>query len=37
MISPLRSDFDMAEIGKGDPRWIVDNRVDGRNVNAWHW
>jgi len=27
----------MAEFGKGDPRWIVDERVDGRNVNAWHW
>lgn len=27
----------MAEFGKGDPRWIVDERKDGRNVNAWHW
>jgi len=27
----------MAEFGKGDPRWLVDDRADGRNVNAWHW
>jgi len=27
----------MAEFGKGDPRWIVNEREDGRNVNAWHW
>eukprot|EP01061_Rhynchopus_euleeides_P014455 TRINITY_DN25031_c0_g1_i1.p1 TRINITY_DN25031_c0_g1~~TRINITY_DN25031_c0_g1_i1.p1 ORF type:complete len:541 (+),score=217.14 TRINITY_DN25031_c0_g1_i1:96-1625(+) len=27
----------MAEIGKGDPRWIVKHRDDGANVNAWHW
>jgi activator of HSP90 ATPase len=27
----------MAEWGKGDGRWIVDNRVDGANVNQWHW
>eukprot|EP01122_Echinamoeba_exundans_P004300 TRINITY_DN14319_c0_g1_i1.p1 TRINITY_DN14319_c0_g1~~TRINITY_DN14319_c0_g1_i1.p1 ORF type:complete len:377 (+),score=98.98 TRINITY_DN14319_c0_g1_i1:102-1133(+) len=27
----------MAKIGEGDPRWIVDNRTDGKNVNNWHW
>lgn len=27
----------MAKIGEGDPRWIVDQREDGRNVNSWHW
>ena len=26
-----------AEAGKGDPRWIVTDRPDGANVNAWHW
>eukprot|EP01117_Protostelium_nocturnum_P009655 TRINITY_DN3453_c0_g1_i1.p1 TRINITY_DN3453_c0_g1~~TRINITY_DN3453_c0_g1_i1.p1 ORF type:complete len:352 (-),score=141.37 TRINITY_DN3453_c0_g1_i1:70-1125(-) len=27
----------MAAIGEGDPRWIVTQREDGRNVNNWHW
>ena len=27
----------MAEIGKGDPRWIVKDREDGANCNNWHW
>lgn len=27
----------MAEAGKGDPRWIVEAREDGTNVNNWHW
>lgn len=27
----------MAEAGKGDPRWIVEQRDDGTNVNNWHW
>ncbi|CCW69134.1 unnamed protein product [Phytomonas sp. Hart1] len=27
----------MAKVGEGDPRWIVDERKDGANVNAWHW
>ncbi|KAI3380031.1 hypothetical protein SNEBB_010089 [Seison nebaliae] len=28
----------MAEVGKGDPRWIVDpNRPDTTNVKNWHW
>ena len=27
----------MAEVGKGDPRWIVKERTDGANVNNWHW
>ncbi len=26
-----------AEVGKGDPRWIVKDREDGKNVNSWHW
>merc|ERR1711907_764167 len=27
----------MAEWGKGDGRWIVEDRADGANVNNWHW
>jgi len=27
----------MALKGEGDPRWIVDARADGKNVNNWHW
>jgi len=27
----------MAKWGEGDPRWIVEERVDGTNVNNWHW
>jgi hypothetical protein len=27
----------MARLGEGDPRWLVTDRQDGRNVNAWHW
>jgi activator of HSP90 ATPase len=27
----------MAKWGEGDPRWIVEKREDGRNVNGWHW
>jgi len=27
----------MAEWGKGDPRWIVEERPDATNVNNWHW
>lgn len=27
----------MAKWGEGDPRWIVEQRDDGRNVNNWHW
>eukprot|EP01061_Rhynchopus_euleeides_P009474 TRINITY_DN18670_c0_g1_i1.p1 TRINITY_DN18670_c0_g1~~TRINITY_DN18670_c0_g1_i1.p1 ORF type:complete len:347 (+),score=169.92 TRINITY_DN18670_c0_g1_i1:47-1042(+) len=27
----------MAEVGKGDPRWIVQDRDDGANCNNWHW
>lgn len=27
----------MAKWGEGDPRWIVDDRNDGKNVNGWHW
>eukprot|EP00744_Colponema_vietnamica_P005515 GILI01008078.1.p1 GENE.GILI01008078.1~~GILI01008078.1.p1 ORF type:complete len:342 (+),score=122.94 GILI01008078.1:76-1101(+) len=27
----------MAKEGEGDPRWIVANRDDGKNVNSWHW
>jgi activator of HSP90 ATPase len=26
-----------AEVGKGDPRWIVQDRPDGANVNSGHW
>lgn len=27
----------MALKGEGDPRWVVRERQDGRNVNGWHW
>lgn len=27
----------MAKIGEGDPRWLVQERSDGANVNNWHW
>ncbi|KAL3320690.1 hypothetical protein Ciccas_000626 [Cichlidogyrus casuarinus] len=27
----------MAKWGEGDPRWIVEEREDCRNVNNWHW
>jgi activator of HSP90 ATPase len=27
----------MALKGHGDPRWIVQERADGKNVNNWHW
>ena len=27
----------MAKWGEGDPRWIVEERSDGTNVNNWHW
>ena len=27
----------MAKVGEGDARWIVAERADGTNVNAWHW
>ena len=27
----------MAKIGEADPRWIVTDRGDGKNVNSWHW
>lgn len=27
----------MAKWGEGDPRWIVEERPDGTNVNNWHW
>ena len=27
----------MAKLGEGDPRWIVEQRADGSNVNQWHW
>lgn len=27
----------MAKWGEGDPRWLVQHRDDGKNVNGWHW
>ena len=27
----------MARWGEGDPRWIVEEREDAKNVNNWHW
>lgn len=27
----------MAKWGEGDPRWVVESRPDGHNVNSWHW
>ena len=42
VVSPLRLQALMrlrggAEAGKGDPRWIVQDRQDGKNVGSWHW
>uniref|UniRef100_A0A1I8J610 Aha1_N domain-containing protein n=2 Tax=Macrostomum lignano TaxID=282301 RepID=A0A1I8J610_9PLAT len=31
------SDSAMAKWGEGDPRWIVEERADAKNVNNWHW
>ncbi|XP_054330769.1 LOW QUALITY PROTEIN: activator of 90 kDa heat shock protein ATPase homolog 2-like [Pongo pygmaeus] len=25
------------QVGPGDPRWIVEEREEGTNVNNWHW
>ena len=27
----------MARLDQLDPRWVVENREDGQNVNDWHW
>ncbi|GIY17381.1 activator of 90 kDa heat shock protein ATPase homolog 1 [Caerostris darwini] len=27
----------MAKWGEGDPRWLVEERPDAKNVNNWHW
>lgn len=27
----------MAKVGEGDPRWVVRDREDGKNVGNWHW
>ena len=27
----------MATWEQKDPRWLVDDRDDGKNVNGWHW
>lgn len=27
----------MAKFDEADPRWIVQERADGTNVNGWHW
>ena len=27
----------MAKFDERDPRWLVEKRADGTNVNAWHW
>eukprot|EP01121_Diplochlamys_sp_Union-15-3_P012358 TRINITY_DN3691_c0_g1_i2.p1 TRINITY_DN3691_c0_g1~~TRINITY_DN3691_c0_g1_i2.p1 ORF type:complete len:217 (-),score=51.59 TRINITY_DN3691_c0_g1_i2:419-1069(-) len=27
----------MAKVGEEDPRWLVQNRTDGKNVGNWHW
>lgn len=27
----------MAKFDESDPRWIVQAREDGTNVNQWHW
>ena len=35
--SPYCSVVEMAKWGEGDPRWIVEERPDGTNVNNWHW
>jgi hypothetical protein len=27
----------MAKWEERDPRWLVEHRDDGKNVNGWHW
>lgn len=27
----------MAKWDERDPRWLVQHRDDGKNVNGWHW
>ena len=27
----------MAALDARDPRWVVTERADGKNVNSWHW
>ena len=27
----------MAKWDERDPRWLVEHRDDGKNVNGWHW
>lgn len=27
----------MAKWDERDPRWLVSNREDGKNINGWHW
>ena len=34
LVFPLNA---MAKWGEGDPRWIVEERADAKNVNNWHW
>jgi activator of HSP90 ATPase len=29
--------LNMAKVGEGDARWIVQEREDGTNVHGWHW
>ena len=29
--------INMAKLGEGDARWIVEERKDGANVHNWHW
>merc|ERR1712000_531430 len=29
--------YNMAKLGEGDPRWLVKERNDGKNVGDWHW
>ena len=37
MVVPKFEWIKMALWGKGDPRWIVEERPDSKNVNNWHW
>merc|ERR1712048_1169695 len=34
---PVSTVTHMAKVGEGDARWLVDQKVDGKNVNNWHW
>jgi len=37
LTSQEKQSKEMAKFEEADPRWLVQEREDGTNVNAWHW